>query len=174
MSRHANTAVGDVPGSQILECPEVPMVDQQDGVSSPKPKRGWLPIGAVAVFAVVVIVVAIAGANGGDRSTTGAEPAADGTVTVLYEVEGSTDYADVTMETPTGSSQISPDVPMTRKSDGRRGLSMEFAPGAFVYLSAQNNRGYGTVTCRITVDGVVVSENSASGGYAIATCEGSA
>ena len=99
---------------------------------------------------------------------------ADTTVRVLYEVEGTTDYADVTMETPTGMSQISPDVPMVRESDGRAGLEMEFSSGAYVYLSAQNNRSHGTVSCRITVDGVVVSENSATGGYAIATCKGTA
>lgn len=103
-----------------------------------------------------------------------ARPASDGIVTVLYEVEGTTDYADVTMETPTGTSQISPDVPMTRKSDGQRGLEMEFSSGDFVYLAAQNKRGHGTVTCRITVDGEVISENSGSGGYAIATCDGTA
>ncbi len=145
-------------------------------------RRWGIPFAVVGAITLVVLAGSVfGGGNNGTRSndrpattTFEAQPAADGTVTVLYEVEGDTDYADVTMETPTGTSQISPDVPMVRKSDGQRGLEMEFSPGDFLYLSAQNNRGYGTVVCRISVDGVVISENSASGGYAIATCKGSA
>ena len=129
---------------------------------------------ALIAAAVVVGVVVSSADTPEDDTAVGALPGADTSVTVLYEVEGSTDYADVTMETPTGTSQISPDVPMVRESDGRRGLEMEFNSGAYLYLSAQNNRGHGTVTCRITVDGVVVAENEASGGYAIATCKGNA
>ena len=137
--------------------------------------RQWTAPIVIAVLIAVAVVVALV-VSGGDPEDTGEAggvPAADATVTVLYEVEGSTDYADVTMETPTGTSQISPDVPMVRESDGRRGLEMEFMSGAYLYLSAQNNRAHGTVTCRITVDGEVISENSATGGYAIATCKGS-
>ena len=51
-------------------------------------------------------------------------------------------------------------------------MTHEFGPGEFVYISAQNEGEYGSVTCRITVDGVVVSENTSSGAYGIATCEG--
>jgi len=155
------------------------MTSPADAPSEDKPStlRQWtVPIVVVALIAVAVVIGLVV--SGGDDTSgsadPGGQPVADTTVTVLYEVEGSTDYADVTMETPTGTSQISPDVPMVRESDGRRGLEMEFTSGAYVYLSAQNNRGHGTVTCRITVDGAVVSENSATGGYAIATCKGSA
>lgn len=139
--------------------------------------RQWAaPIVVLALIAAAVVVgVVVSSADAPeDDSTVGVLPEADTSVTVLYEVEGSTDYADVTMETPTGTSQISPDVPMVRESDGRPGLEMEFRPGAFLYLSAQNNRGHGTVTCRITVDGVVAAENEATGGYAIASCKATA
>lgn len=139
--------------------------------------RRWAaPIVVLALIAAAVVVgVVVSNADSPQGDTTaGTLPEADMSVTVLYEVEGSTDYADVTMETPTGTSQISPDVPMVQESDGRRGLEMEFQSGAYVYLSAQNNRAHGTVTCRITVDGEVVAENSATGGYAIATCRGTA
>lgn len=95
----------------------------------------------------------------------------DITSVVLYEVEGTTDYASVTVSTPDGTRQLNPDVPMTRKS-GERGLELRYESGDFVYISAQNKRGHGTVSCRISIDGVPVSENESSGGYAIATCEG--
>lgn len=96
--------------------------------------------------------------------------------TVTYYVEGSTSQASITMQTPTGSSQQSDvDVPLTRKSDGREGISFVFRSGDFVYISAQNSESTGTVRCRIVgKDGEVVSENVASGGYAIATCKGRA
>lgn len=152
---------------------DTPSADQ------PSAARRWLaPIVIVALIAVAVVVGLVVSADAGDpedgAGSSGGLPAADATVTVLYEVEGTTDHADVTMETPTGTSQISPDVPMVRESDGRAGLQWEFTSGDYVYLSAQNNRSHGTVSCRITVDGVVVSENSATGGYAIATCKGTA
>jgi hypothetical protein len=43
-----------------------------------------------------------------------------------------------------------------------------------MYVSGQNATEYGTVTCRIKVDGNVVSQNTSSGAYSIATCSGSA
>jgi hypothetical protein len=112
--------------------------------------------------------VGSSGAVGG----VGFEPSTPRTYEVLYEVEGTARWADVTMATPTGTRQVSPDVPMTRTGSGERGLAMTVAPGTFLYISAQNNDGHGTIECRISVDGVVVSENSSSGGYAIASCEG--
>lgn len=93
-------------------------------------------------------------------------------VEVLYEVEGTAKWSDVTMETPTGTKQDSPDVPMVRVADGGRGLRFTFSPGHFLYLSAQNKDGYGSIICRITANGTVISENSSSGGYAIAVCKG--
>lgn len=93
---------------------------------------------------------------------------------VTYYVEGTVKYADMTMETPTGTSQQSADVPMTRKSDGRQGISFEFGRGAFVYISAQNPGDSGYVTCRIEIDGVTVSENTSTSDYGIATCKGTA
>lgn len=95
--------------------------------------------------------------------------------TVVYEVEGTADSVDITIATPTGIEQKSGlSVPLKRKSDGKRGLQLTFTSGSFVSISAQNQGDFGTVTCRITVDGVVVSENTASGAYTIASCDGRA
>ena len=77
----------------------------------------------------------------------------------------------VMVTTPTGTEQATPSLPL-RNQAGELGVTHEFGPGEFVYVSAQNEGEYGSVTCRITVDGVVVSENTSSGAYGIATCEG--
>lgn len=124
-----------------------------------------------------LIVGAIVGAimlYGGRSTPTAVAGSAPSTVTVIYEVAGTARTADVTYETPSGvGQQTGVDVPMTRETDGTPGIHYAFPAGAFIYISAQNG-GSGDITCRITVDGVVVSENTASGDYAIATCKGSA
>ncbi len=95
--------------------------------------------------------------------------------TVRYEVGGTASQADITIQTPTGSSQQSGvDVPLKSKA-GTDYLQFTFQSGDFVYLSAQNTSGVGTVTCTISDEsGRVISHNEASGGYAIATCKGTA
>jgi hypothetical protein len=95
------------------------------------------------------------------------------TYAVRYELDGTTKQADVTMQTPTGRSQQSDiDVPMMDQETNAPGLTFtEFGLGDFVYVSGQNSQSYGTLTCRIKVNGVVMSQNTASGGFSIATCE---
>ena len=71
----------------------------------------------------------------------------------------------VTAGTPGGgTSQRTGPLPITG--------TFTFKAGDHVYVSVQNQQGAGSVTCRITVDGLKVSENTSSGGYAIATCQG--
>lgn len=99
------------------------------------------------------------------------------THTVVYEAEapGSSGprTANYTLQSEDGGTrQGDIDLPL-RNQNGTTGLTFTgFSSGDFVYLSVQNGDEYGTVTCRITVDGTVVSENSSDGGYAIATCQG--
>ena len=93
---------------------------------------------------------------------------------MVYEVEGSAPGVSVTIETPTGTSQADDRaVPLGNEGEAP-GLTFKFTPGAFVYISAQNSGETGTVTCRITVDGLVISENTADGAFSIATCKGRA
>ncbi|NUU19045.1 hypothetical protein HP550_17490 [Cellulomonas humilata] len=87
---------------------------------------------------------------------------------VLYEVEGTAASASITMSTASGTEQADIDLPLTTKS-GEVGLCLT-NPIQHPYISAQNKGRTGTVTCRITVRGVVESENTSSGAYAIATC----
>jgi hypothetical protein len=91
--------------------------------------------------------------------------------TVVYEVEGDGAYFDLTAETPTGTTQATPDLPLRLKTG--EPMTYEFQRGDFVYLSAQSKDGR-TITCRITVDGTVVSENTSTGQFGIATCKGTA
>jgi hypothetical protein len=137
---------------------------------------------SIKVFGLVVLALVVIGVIANDR-----EPRSDSTtqssaspvtsdVTVLYEVEGTTNMASITISTPGGgtSQQSDIDVPMSMKSatGGQAGMPLTFQPGEFLYISAQNSNDHGSVTCRITVDGVVVSENTSHGAYVIASCDG--
>lgn len=86
---------------------------------------------------------------------------------VLYEVEGTAWSASVTMRTNSGSEQANIDVPLESRS-GTTGLWLQ-ATNMTPYLSAQATSS-GSITCRITVKGTVVSENTSSGRGSIATC----
>jgi hypothetical protein len=86
--------------------------------------------------------------------------------------EGTTAASYTMVSEDGGTSQGNVDLPL-KGVDGKAGLtSSTFKSGAFLYLSVQNSQGYGSVTCQIKVDGVVVSQASGNGGYMIATCKG--
>lgn len=87
---------------------------------------------------------------------------------VHYEVEGTAGSASITMRTNSGSEQAHVDLPMKKPGAAGKGLWIQ-GQQMNPYISAQAT-GYGTVTCRITVMGQVVSENTASGYGSIATC----
>ena len=106
--------------------------------------------------------------------------------TVKYEVEATTIFgapiqmrvpADITVETPDGTEQANVSLPLKMK-DGSIGYEKAFMPGNFVYISAQKGDYEGSITCRITVSDIdgansrVISENTSSGDYAVATCRG--
>jgi hypothetical protein len=103
------------------------------------------------------------------RSTTAADPAASPTQTanssssggdtVTYIVTG-TSGADVTYG-PAGSDS-SGNVPMN--------VTKPLQNAAYYALNAQLQGG-GQVECEIEVDGKVISQATASGGYNIASCE---
>lgn len=112
-----------------------------------------------------------------------ATPSAPAPVEVRYEVDFETTHpqwvkkgptADITYETPTGTQQQNADLPVRSKGTGEEGLKMSFPAGAFVYISAQKDENYGEVTCRIYANEKLISENTASGKYSIATCKGTA
>lgn len=148
-------------------------MDEAADEKKPLSALAWAGV-LLGVSAVVGVLFSLGGDDGeGDPPPSTSAPA----VNVLYEVEGTTDWASITIETPTGTHQSNPDVPLVVASGPRAGergtLVGPFRPGDFVYISAQNKRSHGSITCRIsTEDGRVIAENSSSGGYAIASCEG--
>ena len=100
-----------------------------------------------------------------------AVPADDGIRDILLEVVGEGRGASVTLRDLNGTRQFDTGFPMTRTT-GELGLSGTFGVGDFYYISAQNMSGSGWVSCRVTIEGVVVSEVRSDGGYKIATCSG--
>jgi len=97
-------------------------------------------------------------------------PAAPARRTVVYTVEADSAYGSGR----TGSYTIKTDNGGTKQGTGLLPMTgtYTFHTGDFVYVSVQNGQGLGSVTCRITVDGKVLSENTSSGGFVIATCQG--
>ena len=124
----------------------------------------------ILVPVLLTLGLAVAACSDVTAGPAASEPTAS---TVVYEVEGSAESVSVTLQTPTGISQQNDlSVPVINKA-GTQGLRIDaFPQGEFVYISAQNEGEFGDVTCRITVDDEVISENTASGGFAIATCQG--
>jgi len=125
-------------------------------------------------LATIFLGVGVSACGSDAEPTTGFTPAAPVVHKVLYEAEGEdTTEASYTLRSDNGGTvQGDVDLPLKNKAGGT-GLTMSgFKSGAFVYLSIQNGKGYGSVTCRITIDGKVVSENTSHGGYKIATCTG--
>lgn len=136
---------------------------------------------------VALLALTVAGCSSGPtpaqtQALAAAELRAAMQVEVRYEAEGDPltydpkgTYGSVTMKTPTGTSQSDPDLPMGVKDSASPGLTMTFQAGDFVYLSVQNNGSTDNVRCRITAsNGVVLSENSSTSSYGIATCQGRA
>ncbi|WP_426566425.1 hypothetical protein ACPPVT_07715 [Angustibacter sp. McL0619] len=152
---------------------EAPAGTEPGPAKKPDELRHWLKVaGMVALVAAAALVANFIGDKSG--SSGGPGPGAGTTVPVLYEVEGTATSTDITFQTPTGTSQGSGlAVPLVSQA-GPHGLQFTFQIGAFVYLSAQNGGDTGDITCRITADGQVISENTATGEYAIATCKGAA
>lgn len=155
-----------------------PIPTEDDEPTDRKPNRRPVLI-VIGLVAAVVLILAVV--NNQQRETS--ERDVDALVQaltpreVVYEVEGSASSVSITIETPTGTSQQEGvGLPLAPEGGGvgEHGLSANFQRGDFVYISAQNDGETGTVTCRITVDGRVVSENTADGAYSIATCKGSA
>lgn len=142
----------------------------------PTPKKlGWKRWVILFVIAVLILTVMVSITNAQRESREAGKAIAQAMATneVHYEVEGTAKGADLTFQAPSGTSQLKGKaVPLANKNTGVRGIRYEMPAGSFVYLSAQNTGSSGTIRCRITVNGVVVAENSSSGSYAIVSCSG--
>lgn len=95
--------------------------------------------------------------------------------TLYYLLRGTASTATVTYQNAAGGSgQRTVNV----TSSYRYEYKMPVHPGDFLYMSAQNEGAYGTLTCEIVQsDGRgdhVLNRNTSSGAYAIAECDGTA
>lgn len=132
---------------------------------------------ALAASAVLVAITAFLGNLSSGRHPAQTPPpgslaSAPVTADVLYEVTGTTRSAFMTMNLPMGTAEFAIRVPMVGVVMKTPGLHIPFEHGSSAYLTAQSKQGQGTVTCRISVDGVVIAENTATGPYTLATCRG--
>lgn len=93
-------------------------------------------------------------------------------VLVTYDLSGTAADVTVMYSTPTGSEQHDVSPPLL-DADGATGLQFEFRHGDYVSLSAQNSCDHGTVTCTITADGEVISQNTSSSAFGFVRCDGS-
>lgn len=121
-------------------------------------------IGLAVVVVVVVVVVALAGI-GGSSSTPGG-----GSKTVVYKIGGTAKRADMTFTTSSDGGNI------TQENGRRVPWSKSFkVKGSFleVYSLSAQNKGSGKITCSVSVDGKRVAANTATGQYAIVTCDAS-
>lgn len=151
--------------TDIQHQPQQPIPGLPDPFRAP-PQRSKLRKQITITLAVgagmIVLVVVLA--------LLSLHPVATKTHEVLYEATadsytGGGRSGLVTAQTVAGTTQGTGLLPF---SDTIR----DFHRGDFVYISVQNQQPAGSVTCRITVDGTVVSENTSTGAYAIATCQG--
>ena len=120
-------------------------------------------------FAVVPVLLFAAVGCGSAEGSASSRP------TVTFFAEGvDTEAAALTMRSESGGTlQKDVSLPLKDVTTGVQGLvSDQFERGDFLYFSMQNSNGFGSVTCRIVVDGEEVDRATASGGYKIATCQG--
>lgn len=127
-------------------------------------------LGVVALVGVVIVVVVAVSMSGGGGGTSPTDTDADG-YEVVYEVTGSggATKADMTFTT-NGSGSISQEtgesLPWTKR------LTFDEEPFSFFSVSAQNQGG-GELACTVTVNGEEVVSNTASGRFAIVSCDAS-
>ncbi|MGW6739708.1 MmpS family transport accessory protein [Streptomyces sp. NPDC055025] len=137
--------------------------------------RGVAVVGVIAALIATWVYVADAGSSRADEGEeTAVLTQVSASSQVEYRLTGSAAGADLTFTD--GREQISQAagkaVPLVTADGG--GIDFMAARGTSLYLSAQNTGDAGDLTCQIVVDGVVVAENTSSGGYTIVTCQATA
>ena len=135
----------------------------------------WAKPAGIAIGIVVILSILANNRDttppfGDDGSALGSDHSC--TREITYEVEGTAHGTDITMTDSSGSisQQSGLAVPLQSK-DGGQGLTSIMSCGDFASISAQNTGSHGTITCRISADGVVLDETTSSGAYVIASCD---
>lgn len=147
--------------------------------SEEKPKKGRsnirLLIGLISLFLCGTCGFLFLNGNlAPDPQTTQSQPRKT-TVDVTYRLTGSTRAASITMENETGNTEQFKETTTRNSFDlGPYEKTFTVPVGTFVYISAQNDRDTGSITCEILYDGVVAETATSTGAYVIATCDGTA
>lgn len=125
------------------------------------------PVTAAALVAAALIAIACS-SGGSDTKGPGAqgEPAADtgnaGKQTIVMEVTGAK-RADITYGLNTDQSQESDAAVPWKKT-------LTSSETIAIATVVAQNKGSGSIKCKITFNGKVVKENSSKGQYAVVTC----
>jgi len=122
---------------------------------------------AASLLCIILARSCLGGGEGGSRSSYSSAP---NTYKVVYEVTGENPTkAGLTYENDSGNTeQRDVSLPWTYEFTAQR--------GQFLYISAQTKGtgGASTISCKITVNGVVTEKADSKGVAVIATCSGSA
>lgn len=156
------------PTGQPVEAPALadPSADSRRG-------KKILVLAGLGIVAAVVLALVVANVTSKPKAYSSSSSGA--LRKVVYFVDGSASSADITYATASGISQQSGvSVPLVRSATKEPGIVFMMPAGTFVSISAQNKGETGTLNCRIEVDGIPVSSNSAMGAYTIASCSGTA
>lgn len=125
--------------------------------------------GVLLALAIIILFVWIFTCGGDSSSTT---PSYSGPV-VVYEITGTAEKVSITLSNATGGTEQS-QVPL---KFGKTSIPWQESyysfPSHFLYISAQNQGEYGTVTVSIYVKGKLFKTSTSSGAYVIATASGS-
>jgi hypothetical protein len=123
-------------------------------------------LGLVVLVAIIIVIVVATNSGGGSNggSTGGSSPAAGGH-TVVYSVSGTATSVSVDYVKDDNLGQAQQDVKVPWHTGVDMGNNLVGAQ-----LIVQNKGASGSVTCKITDNGKVVSTTTSSGAYVIATC----
>jgi hypothetical protein len=118
------------------------------------------------LFLIGVGVVAFIGINYGFGTNNAAHEVSHQVTTVVYEITGTASKVAVTLNNSTGGTEQYSDVAIPKR------FTYYAFQDSFLYVSAQNQGEYGTVTVNIYVNENLLKTASSSGAYVIATASG--
>ncbi|MFC0681735.1 MmpS family transport accessory protein [Lysobacter korlensis] len=133
-------------------------------------------ISAIALILSIFLSIAYTAGfvNSMNENMAEEEAAANREITVVYEVEGAAQDASIyyVSADDEGSEQVTGHaLPFTKEYTVKAGGEWDWS---FYSLNASNGiDDTGEITCRITIDGEVVSENTSTGEFASASCDSS-
>ncbi len=138
--------------------------------TNPARKKRVRGLGALIV-GVLVVILAVScsttggGGSSGDSGTSNTDSSSSHAV--VYSVSGSAASASVDYVKDDNLGQAQQDITLPWSTTVDMGAGLIGAS-----LEVQNKGATGSVTCKITENGKVVSTTTSSGAYVIATCSG--